>query len=186
MSADVLTTEPAELRAGLTWQWRRVFADYPASEWTLTYWFKQQAPSGSKFSVVASADSDAYAVDVAASTTAAYAADDYSWAAVVTAGDEAFEVARGTLKVLPRYNADAALDDRTHAKKVLEAIEAVIEGRATKDQEEYSIGSRSLKRTPLKELRDLREYYRAEVARQQADENLGDGKFGSARLLARL
>ena len=38
-------------------------------------------------------------------------------------------------------------DPRAHAEKVLEAIEAVIEKRATKDQESYTIKNRSLART---------------------------------------
>jgi hypothetical protein len=186
MSASIPTTEPEELRVGLTWQWRREdLADYPASTWTLTYWFKQQASSGAKFSIVASADGDAYSISVAAATTAGYTADDYTWVAVVTSGTEAFEVDHGTAKILPKYNADAALDDRSHAKKVLEAIEAVIEGRASKDQEEYTIGNRSLKRTPLEDLMKLRNQYKAEVFREQLEENARNGKQGS-KLVVRL
>ena len=98
--------------------------------------------------------------------------------AVVTSGDDAFEVDRGTCRLLPKYNADAALDDRTHAKKVLEAIEAVLENRAGKDQEEYSIAGRSLKRTPLDELYALRSKYRAEVFAERLAEDARNGRQG--------
>lgn len=174
---DTLTNEPSELRAGLTWAWRRedLASDYPASTWTLKYWFKKTGSSGANFSITATIDGDNFAVSVAASTTSGYTAGDYTWAAVVTSGAEAHEVDRGTLKLLPRYDQAANLDDRTHAKKVLDAIEAVIEGRAAKDQQEYAIGGRMLKLTPIADLLVLRGRYKAEVASELAAEQLANG-----------
>ena len=58
---------------------------------------------------------------------------------------------------------------------MLEAIQAVIESRATKDQEEYTIAGRSLKRTPLPELIKLLNFYETRVAGEQAAENLAKG-----------
>lgn len=186
MSAVIPTTEPAELRAGLTWKWRREdLADYPATTWTLTYWFKQATTGGAKFSVVATADGASFAVSVAAATTAGYAADDYSWVAVVSAGAESYEVDRGFAKLLPKYNADAALDDRSHARKTLEAIEAVIEGRATTDQQEYSIGNRNLKRIPIAELLKFKQFYQAAVQKEINDERIANGQ-GAGKVVVRL
>lgn len=185
MTASVPTNEPAQLRAGITWEWNRDdIADYPAPTWTLKYWFKRMGGTD-KFSITATANGTGFSVSVPATTTAAYVADDYTWVAVVTSGAETREVDHGTLKLLPRYDADVALDDRTHARKVLEAIEAVIEGRASKDQEEYTIGQRSLKRTPLADLLELRNKYRAEVFGEQLAENAANGKQGG-KLVFRL
>lgn len=170
------TNEPSELRAGLTWQWRREdLADYPAGTWTLKYWFKKTGSTGGNFSITASADGSNFSVSVAAATTAAYVAGDYSWAAQVTSGAQAFEVDSGRTTILPRYDQAADLDDRSHARRVLEAIEAVIESRATKDQEEYSIMGRSLKRTPIEELLVLRDRYRAEVQSDDAAAQIAAG-----------
>jgi hypothetical protein len=36
------------------------------------------------------------------------------------------------------------VDDRSHIKKVLDAIEAVIEGRASRSEKEYSLGDKKL------------------------------------------
>ena len=47
-------------------------------------------------------------------------------------------------------------------------VEAVLEDRATKDQEEYTIGDRSLKRTPMKDLLVLRDTYRLDVKAEEA------------------
>jgi len=59
-------------------------------------------------------------------------------------------------------------DGRGHAERVLEAIEAVIEGRATIDQQSYQINNRSLSRTPIADLMRLRSHYRNEVARHRS------------------
>ncbi len=179
MTAPIPTTEPRAARAGMTWQWRREdLADYPASIWTLKYWFKKTGSSGANFSITATADGDAFAIAVSATTTAGYTAGDYTWAAVVTAGSEAFPVDSGTLELEPRYDQATNLDDRSHARKVLDAIEAVIEGWASKDQESYSIGGRSLSRTPLDELMKFRDQYRAEVYAEELAENIANGGGG--------
>ncbi len=176
------TIEPAQLRAGMTWEWARTFGDYPASAWALAYWFKQLSAGGAHFKIDAVADGDTFVVTKPASETASLTADEYSWVAVVTAGGESHEVGRGTLRLLPRYDSAAALDDRSHARKVLEAIEAVIEGRASKDQEEYTIGSRSLKRTPIAELLELRKQYRRELADElAAEQGVPAGPLGRVR-----
>jgi len=179
----IATNEPIEQRAGLTWQWRRedLVTDYPATLWTLTYWFKKIGAAGANFSIVASADGSQFAVTVSAATSGAYTAGDYKWVAVVTYGSEAFEVDRGEFTLLAKYNAAANLDDRSHARITLDAIEAVIEGRATVDQQEYTIGTRHLKRTPLADLMKFRDYYRSQVI---AEDNKAAGH--ASRLVARL
>jgi hypothetical protein len=47
-------------------------------------------------------------------------------------------------------------------------LEAVIEGRASLDQERYRINNRELYRTPMETLIKLRNQYRAEVSRERA------------------
>lgn len=189
MTAPIATTEPLELRAGLTWEWERDLFDYPAPTWVLTYWFKQQAAAGGKFSVIATAVGTFHHVKVLPATNDAYAADDYSWVAVASDGTDSIQVDSGNVRLLPKYNADEALDDRSHAKKVLEAIEAVIADRATKDQEEFTIISdtgsqRSLKRTPLADLIKLRARYKAEVLAERIA--AGEKGLGTGRIVYRL
>ena len=53
-------------------------------------------------------------------------------------------------------------------QKVLDAIEAVLENRATLEQEQYQINNRSLKRRSSGELLKLRDHYRAELSRMNA------------------
>ena len=47
-------------------------SDYPASEWTLTYYLRKDGATATSFS--AAADGDSYLVTVAAATTSGYAA----------------------------------------------------------------------------------------------------------------
>ena len=185
MTAPVPTTEPTVLRAGMTWAWTRDLPDYPAGTWLLTYWYKQLAASGARFSIAASASGSTHSVSVTAANTQARVAGEYSWSAVATSGSEAYEVDKGTLTILARYDADTALDDRSHARVVLDAIEAVIENRATLDQQEMSIGTRSLKRMTVSELMTFRDKYRAEVYAEEQGEAARNGQ-SVGRLLVRL
>ena len=143
------TNEPTELRAGLTWEWRREdLADhFPANGgWALKYWFKKTGATGANFSIDATADGAYFAVTVAVATTQALTAGDYTWSAIATKAGVSKEADSGRLKILPRYDLAGNLDDRTHNRKMLEAIEAVLESRASSTQREmvaYSIGSRS-------------------------------------------
>jgi hypothetical protein len=168
MSATVPKTEPAQIRAGDTWQWRREdLVDYPATVWTLSYAFKNAVKG---FSFDATADGAFFAVSVVAAETGDYPAGIYRWAAQVAKGDERHTVTIGTTEVLPDVFADpdAALDTRSHARRVLDAIQATIEGRASRDQMEYSINNRTLRRTPMADLLLLRDRYRAEVQAEDA------------------
>lgn len=181
MAADIPTTEPAQARAGDTWKWTKTLADYPASGgWTLTYRFKNASAA---FEVAASASGDDYSVTVAATTTDDIAAGLYSWVAQVALAGEKYTVDAGVFTVNPDFHtgtATAAYDGRSHARIVLDAIEAVIEGRASKDQEEYEIAGRRLKRTPIASLLKLRQLYKAEVAAETAAEAIANG-VGSGR-----
>lgn len=180
--ADIPTTEPLELRAGDTWQWTRSLADYPASAgWSLAYVFINAA---AKISISASASGDDHAVTVAAATTANYAAGNYDWIARASKSGQVFTVGAGRITILPSLAASTA-DLRTHARKVLEAIEAVLEGRASQDVLEYQIAGRSLKRIPLADLLTLRDRYRAEVAREDAANRVALGLPDRRRVFVR-
>jgi len=189
MTAAIPAIEPTKARAGETWKWTRDnLTDYPAPTWTLKYWFKKTGATAANFSISATADGADHAVSVAAATTAAYTAGDYTWSALVSAGAEIFEIGAGRLKILPRYDAETNVDDRTHARKMLEAIEAELEGKATAAQSamiEYAIGGRSYKRD-RSILIELREKYLSEVRREEAAQNLENEKSTGGRLLARL
>jgi len=177
--AEIPDNLPASLRAGDTWKWTRTLADYPAGAWTLKYRFKN-ADGG--FEIVAGSSGTDHAVTEAAAATAAYAAGDYGWVAWVEGGSsEKYTVETGSFTVEPDYRATAAataLDDRSHARKMLAAVEAWLETRDPAVAE-YEIAGRRMKYIPIAELLKLRNRYKNEVAAEDAAAALARGEgFG--------
>lgn len=171
------------MRAGDTWAWTRAFSDYPAPTWTLTYTLIN---ASAKITIAAAADGTNHLVTVLAATTAGYTAGLYSAAGRVTSGSESYTIWQGQIEILPNLAAATTLDDRTHARKVLEAIEAVIEGRASSDQQAVTIGDRSIVKIPIAELLRLRDSYKLEVASEEAAARLAQGIGGRGRMMVRL
>ena len=181
--ADTPTKEPTEVVAGDTWKWKRAdLADYPASAWTLTYYVSN---SSGKINQAALAEGDAHVVTFAASATAALAAGRYRLEGYVAKDGERYRVFAGSLKVEPDLTASGSIDARSHAEKVLDAIEAVLEARATKDQSSYTIEGRTLSRTPIEDLLRLRDVYRNEVNRERALDRIRSGRPGGRQTLVR-
>jgi hypothetical protein len=170
---DIATIEPAALVAGDTWSWQRTLSDYPASTWTLTYYLRGV---NGEASFAAAASGGDHLVTVAKATTAAYKAGDYEMLGLVTDGTSRYTVYRGRFTIQPDpANIGAGHDPRSHSRKVYEAIQAVIEKRATKDQQEYMIAGRKLVMTPLPELMKMLNFYESRVAGEVAAENLSKG-----------
>lgn len=178
------TSDPIRLRAGDTWQWRRDdLTDYPATAWTLTYYFRNAAGN---FDVTAAADGTAYLVTVAKATTAGRSAGDYDVVAVVSSATERFEVAAFRCTVLPDYAAAAAIDGRSFARKMLSAVESALLNRASNDELDLidaMLADLQIKRTP-EGLMKLRSQLRGEVSREDAAAGRATGQ-DRGRLLVR-
>ena len=186
-NANFPTREPAELIIGDRWMWKRtdLGADYPPASYTLKYSLRLDT-AATEIEIAASASGTDFLVEVASVTTASYTAGTYRWQAYITRTSDSQRVliGSGTVKVVANRDA-STVDPRSHAKKVLDAIEAVIESRATKDQEEYAINGRSLKRTPIADLLVLRGRYKAEVLAEERAERIKNGLDGGGRILVR-
>lgn len=160
---------PPSLSAGVTFERCVTLRDYPAPDWVLSAYLR----GPEDINITAAADGTGHKFDVAAATTAGWDAGVYSYSARVTKGAEVFELERSTLEILANLAAVTGVyDGRSEARKVLDAIEAVIAKRATRDQERYVIegqnGRRELWRTPIADLLKLRDTYRAEVRAEEA------------------
>lgn len=184
-SANYPEKEPTELVVGDRWLWKRtdLGSDYPPASYSLKYSLRLEGTGATEIEITANESGSDYLVEVAAVTTAGYTAGRYRWQLYITRTSDSQRITLDSGIVDVKPNRDAATTDpRSHFRKVLDAIEAVIEGRASKDQEEYSIGSRSLKRTPIKDLMDLRNWYAAKV---RAEENEANG-LRSGKIKVRL
>jgi hypothetical protein len=175
---------PTIWNAGDTVKWDVSVPDYPASEgWALSYELKSKNAHIS--SISASASGEDYTVTISAATSAAYSAGEYRYAAYVTKGSERFTVDSGKIEVLKDFQDSGNFDDRSHAQIVLDAIEAVLESRATKGQESYTIAGRSLARTPIPDLLLLRDRYKTEVTQADRADRISRGLGSSARIRTR-
>ena len=159
---------PESFFQGDTVSWEEsLSAEYPASEWTLTYDLLNAA---GKITVVAVADGDDYQVDLTAAMTQSYIPGEYTWVGKVTdtaTGLISHTVLAGRVDVFRDLSDLNHYDARTWAEIALENVEAVITNRATVDQEAYSIQGRSLSRTPLPELVAFRKYLQGEVSKEK-------------------
>lgn len=138
---------------------------FPAPDWSLT--LIMRGPG--KLDLVSVADGASHQIEVSAAETSAWAPGFYWYELRAQSADDVQLVEEGRTTVLRDLaSADASFDERSHAEKVLAAIEAVIENRATVDQQSYQINNRQLTRTPLADLLKLRAVYLAQVRSAKA------------------
>lgn len=182
-----MTSEPTEFFAGDSVEWTRSLSNYPSSSWTLQYVFQSLAY---KSTIAAAPDGDGYKVEITPAESAKFAPGDYTLTALVVdvPQNPTKRVTLDTRRVtvgpdLP--NLTAPLDTRTHTRRMLEAIEQVLEGRITDDVQNYTIMGRSLTMIPFNELRAARNDYRRQVRAEEAEEATNTGEPYGGKLRAR-
>lgn len=170
---DIPTTEPEKITAGDTVSWKKSLPDHPAPDWVLSYALVNAA---GQITLTASADGTDHLLTIASEISSGYLAGRYRWQAYATKGDERRTVGEGTIEVLPDFASQAGgYDDRSHAEQVLEALEAMIVGRAAKNQLSQTIRGRSIQYLSPSELIVWRDRYRAEVVRERRARRIKQG-----------
>lgn len=146
---------PHLIQAGITAHWSQPLPDgYPGHEFS----FILQGPQ--KITVTASVDGHQLVVNVSAAVTAEWSAGNYKYQLQAAQGNDRHIVSQGFVLIEPDFNAQAGgVDVRSHAQKMLEAIEQVLLGRITKDVEAYEIDGRSITKIPMLELMTLKKQY---------------------------
>ncbi|MBZ0106137.1 MAG: hypothetical protein K8H84_10955 [Sulfuricella denitrificans] len=186
--ADIPSTEPAVFTAGDTLQFTRSLADYPASAgWVLSYTLINAT---TKISFSASASGDDHLVNVAAATTAGWAAGDYSWLARVTKTSEVYTVGNGTLSILPNIAAVGvtALDGRSDARVILDGLMAAYKTHVAGGSghvAEYEIAGRKMKFRSAAEILTQIEHWKTIVAAEERAERINKGQKAGNRILVR-
>lgn len=163
------STPPAELTAGDTAQFAWTGGDYAASDgWDMSW---RVVGAGVGVNLTAAPSGSDFSVSVAANAFAGLTIPErgipcqlIGWA---TKAGARVTVYRGAVQLLPDPAA-LSVDLRGHGARMLEAVEALLENRATSDQMSYRIGDRELSRIPVPDLISLRDYYRR-AARKEED-----------------
>lgn len=162
MALDPIDHIPETLRVGDTWFFELQYGDYPAGTWDLKVYFGSLVDT---FSATATANGNAHRFTVAATTTADYVPGGYSYQirAEHSTDGRVFTVGEGYVDLLAPMSEQA--DHRDRVKKVLDAIDAVLENRATNDHLAVSIAGRSISKMSISELREFRGWYSSQWER---------------------
>lgn len=180
---EYATTEPTQITAGDYVQWKRLHGSFtlPTAEdqaasagWALTY---ALVKPGKQIAVAAAAhETDDFLVTLTAAVTAAYDPGRYDWQAYLTKGAERYRVGSGQLEVLENFAAKTkGADSRTPARRIYEAFLAKVENRATRDQEQMVVGGEIVGMMPIHRLLEALDYWKAEVAREDAAQKVAQG-----------
>lgn len=159
-----MSTIPGEIGAGVTFKVTACLPVYPAPDWSIDLILR----GASQIDISSVSNSENHELSAAATVTKDWKPGRYRYEIRASSGDDVVTVETGELKIAPDLSAQVAgFDGRDHVRRVLDSIEAVIENRATIDQQHYQINNRSLTRTPMSDLLKLRDKYRAELAGQK-------------------
>lgn len=153
-----------------------------SADWALTYYIR----GASGLTVAGVPSGSGWQTTIAASQSGPLAAGVYYWQAVVSKVADRITLGQGTITIeanLAYSGSPAAFDGRSKAEQALDAIDAEISARLTGGTaEEYTIGTRSLKKTPMRDLVALQSRYKTIVARERQAQKIAQG-LGNPRAM---
>ena len=168
------------LFAGASWNFTKSFSDYPASVWDCTCLFKKD--SNSKIELTVTASDDDFIFTAIAEHTGSLTAGTHKYQFKFT------HKTSGLVELKTGYEEIEALlenvtDIRTHNRIMLDALQATLEGRATKEVLNMSYKGRAFQLLTLQELRDAIKFYEGEIEREETEEKIKNGEVTGGRLL---
>jgi hypothetical protein len=177
----IAQTEPACLIVGDTAKWLMALPEYPASAgWVLSYELVNAAQRITFSSIAAG---DEHFVSVPAVITGAWVDGAYTWRARVSLSGEVYTVGGGQITIQPAFA--AATDARSQARRSLDAILAMLEGRATSDVLKYTIAGRSLEKHTPEQLWVLHDRFARMVKNEEAAAAVASGLGNPGRVYVR-
>jgi hypothetical protein len=193
-SANYPTVEPGlaeydnPIVAGNTINWKKttLYSDYPNSAYAIAYQATLNGTPGTSFTVTGSVTSEEWIFSITHSDSASITPGIYQWNLYVTksASSERKVLDSGVWEVVPNISTNTSVDVQSHARKVLSAVEAVIEGRASQDQMSYSIAGRSLSRMSIQDLMFFRDQYKAEWTKEKRLQRAKAGKGHDGQIIS--
>ena len=176
---------PKTIARGESVKWTVSFTDYPATLYALTYKFRCQ--NGPGLDVPAASAGSEYSVSLSARETAILSKPCrwQAWVAERANPENVFLIASGRVNIIDGFTnpPTAAVDLRSTAERIVEALEAAILGSASREQLEYEIsthaGVRRIRYMSRTEQVAFLRYYKQIVARERAAERIRNGeRFG--------
>lgn len=178
-----LSVAPPRIRSGDSVAWREPAPAYlPADGWEV-----RATLTGPSAPLTITGTWDAYGWTLTLTTTQTAALTPGLWSlatyAVATGKRETISVRALRVDANPVITTGTR-DTRSHARKVLDAIEAWLERRASWAAQ-LSIEGRAIQQYPVADLLKLRDRYRAEVQREEIAGRIGRGEHGAKKLMVR-
>jgi hypothetical protein len=163
MGAQIPTSVPEWLYSGDTLQFTTSLTNYPHSDgWSLAYYFVSVDAIGKNFSVNATPSTAFYSVSYPTNNVEFGI---YNWCAKVSLNGVVSTVDNGQIEILPSLTQGG--DIRSQAKRTLDNINAVIEGRASSTILESIVEGTRLGRIPHKDLLELQQIYQVKVRNEE-------------------
>lgn len=115
---------------------------------------------GTQKTIVGWAQSDdSFLFRIAPSESITWPPGRHGWQRTATDSTDTYTIASGVTEVLPGFAAQVAGGDpRSYWERVIDAIEATMEGRATVDMNQYAFNGRSLTKMTISELMSFHGY----------------------------
>jgi hypothetical protein len=175
---------PIQITAGDSVSFTYEADDYPpTSGWTMSW---RLVGAGVALTLTTTVSGNLFSVYAAPAATGALTVPSTGIACrlfgMVSNGTDRFQLYSADCFLAPNP-ATITGDTRGHAQRTYDAIKALLEGRATKDQQMYKIGDRELQRIPIPELLSLQDYYRVQAHREMDAEALAQGRKGRNRTI---
>ena len=187
-STNYPTTEPELLVIGDRWVWKRtdIGTDYAPSSYALSYNARLLGTGSTTFSITASESGTDYIVEVASSTTSSRTVGVYAWNMFITRSSDSERIALDSGKFELKDNlATSSADQRTHAAKMVDYLEATQESLAQKLTSSYSITDRSNTLRSMDEVSVQLNYYRAVYNRESMKDRAKSGRRTGQNILVR-
>lgn len=187
-AANAPTTEPEKIVVGDYIQWKRtdLSIDYPPASYTATYVARITGGGSSEVQITGTNSGGNYLFTVTSATSAGFTAGQYHWQLeiVQNSSSNRIVVDRGYFEAIVDLDINGT-DPRTHAEIMVTKIESLLSGKADSDVANYSIAGRSLTKLNFQELIQARDYYKAEVRKEEIDERIRRGQATGSTIQVR-
>jgi hypothetical protein len=165
-------------------EWKESEASYKASAgWTMYY----QLSGPQQINIASTADGDDHKFSIPSTTTKTWASGVYLYQRYAKKADEVHTLERGTLEILldlTSLDTGSTYDARSHARRMVEALEEVMQGRISKQTESITINGRSILYLSPAELRKEWLHWKAILRQEEEQARIAEG-LGARKILVR-
>jgi hypothetical protein len=173
---------PLAITSGFKTEWEEVSSDYPSPEFTLHY---KLINDKRNYTIAGTASDGVTTFTVSTDLSKQFTADTYRAYLIAKKDGEFYNVGKTYITIHPDPTSNSSIKIYSTAEKMVKAIDAVLEKRADRIQQSYSVAGRALQYMSFDELISARSYYQAVVEREKQEEAISNGKRKGNNILLR-